>query len=168
MKGLVRSLNRAPKAQQLMVKQVAIPVDLAVSVAGTSGVGFGTSVLEGLPVGNILFLGAVAYLVIAGSGSDAGLVDTWSGDFGIGTTPLTDGTISGADVDIVASTAVGPAVAEVSPRTTGSGVVQAILDNTGGALEVNLNVLVDDANISATVPMTATGEVYISYVVLGA
>lgn len=169
-KGLNRSLSRSEPLKAHIIKQTIVVRDLAISVAGTSGVGFGSAVAAGLPEGNILLLGAVANMSFAGSGADAALVDTWEGDFAVGTTPASNGTLTGADIDIVGSTALAAATAEVSPTTRGVGVTAtnaAILDNTAGTLEANLSLLIDDADISGTVPITATGEIYLSYVMLG-
>lgn len=166
-KGLARSLSRGSPVSAPIQKQVISVDGAALTVDGATGVGFGSLVLGDFPEGNILFLGAVAYMQFTGPTS-GGLVDTYSGDYGVGTTPASDATISGADVDIIGSTAVGPAVAEASPITRGTGVTQAVFDNTDGSLEINLNFLVDDANISADdVVFTVTGTLYISYVILG-
>jgi hypothetical protein len=172
-KGLPRShaasLNTA-------VNVITIPFNSAGGVGvfevdGASGVGFGTLVAGGFPEGNILFLGAACNLQFAGSGADAGLVDTWAGDFGAGTTPASDGTISAGDVDILPSTALAAATAEVSPTTEARSIDAAnahIFDNTDGSLEINLNLLIDDANISADgVPITVTGFISLAYCVLG-
>lgn len=56
----------------------------------------------------------------------------------------------------------------MSPRARGTNATQAILDNTDGSLELNLNLLIDDANISAdSQSLTASGELHIVYSVLG-
>jgi hypothetical protein len=165
-KGLPRSLSRGAPAVKPIIKQTLAVRDATLTVDGATGVGFGSVVIGDLPEGNILFLGAVAYMTFAGPTS-ADLADTWSGDYGVGTTPAGDGTLTNADVDLIASTAVGPAVAEVSPRTRGTNATQAILDNTDGSLEINLSLLVDDANIGADdLDFTVNGEVVLSYVVL--
>ena len=148
-----------------------VPILVTMTMTGATGIGFGTAVIGDFPEGNILFLGCVAYLEFAGDVT-GDLADTWSGDFGVGTTPLTDGTISAGDVDLVPSTAVGPAVAEVSPKTRGAeadgSLSGVIFDNTDGSLEINGNLLVDDADISGdTAVVTVTGELYINFVVLG-
>jgi hypothetical protein len=45
---------------------------------------------------------------------------------------------------------------------------QTILDNTDGSLEINLNVLINDASISADAQAaTADGYIVLSYIVLG-
>lgn len=167
-KGLPRSLARGGNRQPVRRLDLKF-TNAAISVAGTSGVGFGSAVIGDLPEGNILLLGAVAYATFSGPTS-ASLVDTFDGDYGIGSTPCDDGTITNGDVDIIQSTALGAATAEVSPRvrgTSASSTAGVILDNTDGSLEINLNLLIDDANISGTVAMTATGVLHLSYVVLG-
>ena len=172
MKGLQRSTKRGPKETQHIVRDVVNLSGLSFEVDGASGVGWGTVQIGDFPEGNICLLGIVANLQFSGPGGDAGLVDTWAGDYGVGSTPATDGTITAGDVDLVPSTALAAATAEVSPKTRG---VQAdgafagvVLDNTAGGLEVNVNLLVDDANISADdIAFTVSGEVYLSYVVLG-
>jgi len=170
-KGLERSLSRGSALTQHTMKQTFTLDALAITVDGAAGIGFGTVVLGGLPEGNLLFLGATGYISVAGPGSSANLVDTWNGDFGVGTTPADDATITAGDIDIVGSTALGPAVAEVSPRTRGTSVnadTGEVHDNTDGSLELNLNVLVDDADIDADgIAMTATGEVQLLFSMLG-
>lgn len=170
-KGLPRSHSRGGFAGAAKPFNVYRASALPITVDGASGVGWGTAVLGDFPEGNILFLGAVAYMTFTGPTS-ANLGDTWSGDFGIGTTPADDGTISVGDVDIIPSTAVGPAVAEVSPRTRGTqadgALAGQVFDNTDGSLELNLNLLIDDADIGADgIAMTADGVLLISVSVLG-
>lgn len=173
MKGLVRSLGRGAPLDQIASKILLQPRrgSATFTVDGATGIGFGSVVLGGLPQGNILLLGAVAYMSPAGPGGDAGIADTWAGDFGIGTTPASDGTLTAGDIDIIDTTALAAATAEVAPRTRGvpvTPIVPAILDNTDGSLEVNFNVLVDDADISAdAIPFTVEGEVWISFIMLG-
>jgi len=170
-KGLPRSLSRGAPQQQEIIKQTFVIDSVPIIIDGATGVGFGSAVIGDLPEGNILLLGAVAYLQVVGTGGQAGLVDTWAGDFGIGTTPASDGTLSAGDIDLVDSTPLAAATAEASPRTRGAGATAtnaAILDNTDGSLELNANVLVDDADISADgVTATLVGELYIAYIVLG-
>ncbi|WBQ35338.1 hypothetical protein [Pseudomonas phage pPA-3099-2aT.3] len=168
MKGLQRSLSRGSPARQDVVKQVVKVNKLAIQVDGATGVGFGSAVIGGLPEGNILFLGAVAYMQFTKAASATGIQATFDGDYGIGTTPASDATITDTDVDIIASTALGAATAGVSPRARGTNATQAIFDNTDGSLELNLNLLIDDANISADdQDLTVSGELYIVYSVLG-
>lgn len=170
-KGLQRSLSRGPQSSAPIVKQT-IKVNHSIdSVTVGAAIGFGSVVIGDFPQGNILFLGCVANLQFAGPTS-ADLSDTWAGDFGVGTTPVSDATISAGDEDLVAETTLAAATAELSPKTRGAVAAAAIavlFDNTDGSLEINLNLLVDTADQvdDKTVAILATGEVYISYVVLG-
>ena len=166
-KGLARSISRGPAlSAQPQRKRISL-TDAAMTVDGVTGVGWGTVVIGDFPEGNVLILGAVASLSFTGPTS-ASLGDTWNGDYGIGSTPASDATISGADVDIIPSTAVGPAVAEASPTTRGALAAPVTLDNTDGSLEINLSLLVDDADISADgLAFTVNGSVEIVYVMLG-
>lgn len=165
-KGMPRAMSRGKPSAQDIVK-VRVPIkNVAVSIAGTTGVGFGSVVVGDVPEGNLLLLGATAYLTLTGPTS-ASLDDTYDGDFSVGTTATADATLSGTDADIIASSALGAATAEVSPRVRATNAVQSVLDNTDGSLELNLNVIVDDANIGATVALTANGEIYLVFVMLG-
>ena len=167
-KGLPRSLARGAPQRQEIVRQV-VKINHAVAVTATgAAVGFGASVIGDLPEGNILFLGAVGYVQLSGSGADANLDATWDGDFSIGTTPTADVNLTGGDSDIIGSTALGAATAEVSPRIRAVNATQAMFDNTDGSLELNLNVLIDAANIvdGATVNLTARGTLQLAYVVM--
>ncbi len=169
-KGNPRAHKRANVNQGVQKKRIKISA-VPIVIDGATGVGWGTVPIGDFPEGNIHFISAVAYLSVVGAGGQAGLSDTWAGDFGIGTTPASDGTITGADVDIIPSTALAAATAEVSPRTRGASLAAApiaILDNTTGSLEINASVLVDDADISAdTMLATLEGELDIAYMVLG-
>lgn len=168
-KGLPRSLSRGPKAQQELIKErVSISGTVTVSATGAA-IGFGSLTIADFPEGNILLLGATSYVTLSGSGSDANLADTWEGDYGIGSTPAADATITGADVDVIPSTALAAATAEVSPTTRSSNATSLILDNTDGSLELNLNVLIDAADITddESVDLTAAGSLDIAYTVLG-
>lgn len=164
MKGLPRSLARG-KGKHTLRKHLIKFKDVAVSVAGTSGVGYGTAVVGDLPEGNILYLGAVSYAQF--TSVDADVQATYDGDYSIGTTATADATLSSTDANIVASAALGAATAGVSPEVRSSGATAAVLDNTDGSLEVNLNLIIDDANISGTADFTASGWVEIAYAVLG-
>lgn len=165
-KGLPRSTARAP-AMRSAVQKLNIPMNaLAIAVAGASGIGFGTTVLRGLPQGNILLLGAVCNAQFT-HGADANAIATFTGNFGIGSAPVTAGTMTGTQADIIASTALSAATANVSPAVRVANATQAILDNTDGSLELNLNLLIDDASISGAAGFTAVGFLSIAYIVLG-
>lgn len=166
MKGLPRSNARASKATAPIVRQRILVKNLAVSVAGTTGVGFGTAVAGDLPAGNILFLGAAAYLNF-NSQADADVQAAFDGDYSVGTAPTADATLSGAEVDLIPSTALGAATAGLSPTARGVNATQAMFDNTDDSLEVNVNLLIDDANISGAATFLANGYIDLAYIVLG-
>ena len=164
-KGLLRSLSRGPVLDRGVIRRVFPIENLAISMTGATGVGFGTAVVGDFETGRVVVVGTRSTLTI--TEASASIIDTFSGDFGIGSTPLTDGTISAGDVDMLASTAFGPAV---SSSVTVSGVSTAtefgtILNNDSGALEINLNVLLDDASISGDDDITVNGTVELSYLV---
>jgi len=163
-KGLSRSISRGNALQQASVA-VRATVNTTITVDGATGIGFGSAAIAGLPEAHLLFLGGRADLTF--TEADAGMSDTWSGDFGIGTTPADDGTITAADVDLVGSTALGPATAGVASAAADV-TTPAVIDNSAGTGEVNLNLLVDDADISADgVAVTVTGYVTLAVVALG-
>lgn len=167
-KGLPRSLGRG-SFQEQVVSKIKVAVDHTVTVSATgAAIGFGSVVLSGLPEGQLKMLGAAVKLDFKGSGSDANLVDTWNGDFGVGTTPADDATISGDDVNVIASTALGPAVAEVAPTVNAINGTDAVFDNTAADLELNLNVLIDAADITddESVDLSVTGVVEFTFITL--
>ena len=166
-KGLQRSLSRGAVTRQEIVKQDIKVKNLAVAVADGAP-GFGTAVIAGLPQGNLLFLGAVAYLQF--QTTSANVTATFDGDYGIGTIPTADNDLADAgDADIVPSTALGAATAKLSPVVRGvstDALGGGIIDNTDGSLELNLNLLIDDAAISGAASFTVNGTVSIAYIVM--
>jgi len=172
-KGLQRSLGRAPlQDSDVSLRSLKMTVPFTaknITINGATGVGFGSVVLANFPEGNIQFEGAVVNVSFLEA--DAGIIDTWSGDFSIGTTPASDGTLSAGDVDLIASTALGAASGGAVATTRVASLVAVagtIHDNTANTLEVNFNMLIDDASISANgTIMTITGELVLTYNVLG-
>lgn len=163
MKGLPRSLAHANIG---MSKNIPVR-NLAIRTTGATGVGFGTAVIRDLPEGNLLLLGAVAYLQF--TKLDAGTTDTFDGDYAIGSAATADADFGDAgEADIIPSTAIGAATAGVSPMARGANATQVILDNTDGSLELNLNLLIDDASVSADdQDFTVSGVVTLALIVLG-
>lgn len=169
-KGLPRSLSRGRALKKPIINQT-IRVNAQVTVtAAAAGVGFGNVALAAFPEGNVLFLGAVANLRFSALGANAtNAIAAFNGDYAIGSTADADGTLSGTEVNLVASTALGPAVARVTPFARGTGATQVVLDNTARTLNMNLNVLVDAADITdaTAVTLTVEGTLDIAYVMLG-
>lgn len=166
MKGFPRSLARSAPQNQAVRRQRVVLRNAAIRTTGAVGVGWGTAVIGDLPAGNILFLGATAYLQF--TKLDAGTTATFDGDYSIGSAPTADAALAGAEVDLIPSTALGAATAGVSPIVRGANATQAMLDNTDGSLEINLNLLMDDAVVSADdQDFTVTGVFDLVYSVLG-
>jgi hypothetical protein len=164
-KGLIRSQKRGPALRQ-QVHKMTIPVNaVAISVVGASGIGFGGVALRGLPEANILILGAVSNMQFT---AGANTIATWTGSFGIGSTLNAAGaTLTGTTQDIVPSATLAAATASVSPVTRSPQPTQSIVDNTDNSKAVYLNLLIDDASISGTTPVTASGWVTLLYSTLG-
>lgn len=167
MKGLERSLSRAPDAHARIVTK-RIPVNASFVVDGATGAGDGQVAIEGLPEGNILLLGAKVSLQFAGPGDEATLDAGWVGDFSVGSTADANDTLDGTDVNVIASTELAAATAEVSPQTEAENVTAAFIDNTTAATGLFINLLIDDGNVGADdIPFLVTGEVNLAYIVMG-
>jgi hypothetical protein len=166
-KGLARSLARANPAQTAGVKRVTIPLtDTAITITSiTTGKGAGGLVASGLPEGNILVLGIGGNVTFTADGTVIGAAA--DGDFGLGTTPLDDATITGTDVDLIASQAFVAGTAE--RVASAAALCGTVLDNTDGSLEVNLNVLIDADDIAdgSSVDLIANGVIELAIMVLG-
>jgi hypothetical protein len=168
-KGLLRSLGRGPAAVVPVIRKVTYPV-VNVSLTAAAGVaaaGFGSAVIGDFPEGNILLVGGISYLQFLTA--DADIIATWSGNYGVGTVPNADVTLTGTDVDLIASAAISAATAKLSPVTRGEGDALNMFDNTDGSLELNLNLLVADASFtdSQSATFTVNGYVTLVYIVLG-
>lgn len=167
-KGLPRSLSRG-NAQVQAVRKLSVAVDEVLTFTGATGVAvFATTVLQGLPEGNILLLGGVANITLTGPGS-ADLADDFQGDYSVGTTPANDATLVGSDIDLIGVTTIVPAAAELAANNRGTNSTSAILNNTAGQQEVNLNILLDADEITnlVSVDIAVTGTVDILYSMLG-
>lgn len=165
MKGFIRSQRRNP-ARQAVLKQTITVKDVPITMTGAAGVGWGTAVIGDFPQGNILVLGVVSYLQFK-KVTAAGVQDAFDGDYSLGTTPTADNTLSGTEINLVPSTATNPATAGVSPVVRGASTASGLYDNTDDALEINVNFLIDDANISADAQlMSVSGTITVAYIVL--
>lgn len=129
---------------------------LAVTVAAAgAAVGFGTVPLADLPTGMLFITAAKGSVRL--STVDTDISATFNGDVSVGTVATVDVDVSDAgEADILPSTAVGPAVARVAPAIVARRanptdaptlVASQYVDNSSGALELNLNVLIDAADI---------------------
>jgi hypothetical protein len=118
---------------------------LSVAAAGAA-VGFGTIALGPLPRGRLMFLARIFDFTITAL-DQVEVATAWDGDVSVGTAPTADVTLSGAEVNLLASTALGAATSWVSPVVAVDTLTAAIVSNNDGTGEINLNLLVDAANI---------------------
>ncbi len=166
-KGLQRSLSRAPRGKRDIVKE---RIDLAgdlVTMTGATGIGWGSVALGSFPEGFILLLGAqLTDLVVTGNAVDH--TSDFDGDFGFGTTPVSDGTISVADENIITEAALGAATANVSPNLDAGNATTAIIDNSADDQDLYMNLLLDDAEVSGDGAIfTLAGTLWIVYTMIG-
>lgn len=163
-----RALNRAGARAGIITQKIPIRGLQITNIDGLTGVAWGTAVLQGLREGNLLVLGAVLDITL--TEASANITDTFDGDVSVGSAPTADTTLSGAEVDVIPSTAMGAAVSSVNTIRAVSTSTECgtVLDNTGGTLELNLNLLIDDASINADDQvLTADGYLAVSYIPLG-
>lgn len=168
MKGLARSIGRGSPQQAPIVKQKVFLTAVPISATCVgSAVGFGTAVIGDIPEGNLLLLGAIAYLQF--SSSSANLITTYSGNFSIGSAPTADNALTGSEVDFIPSTAISAATAKVTPVLRGANGTVILLNNTDTTLELNLNILIAAASITddTTAALTVSGFVELAYIMLG-
>ena len=170
-KGRRRSSERPiGNKRQPMIRQLFNIVNKTISVVNgaSPSSGYGSAEAFRLPEGNILIHGAVGYITL--TTSDADITATFDGDISIGTGSTSDGTLSNAEVNLVASTALGAATAKVSPNVrlvTSTSTTGVIHDNTAADVVFYFNLLIDDAAISGAADFTANGYVEVLYTVLG-
>lgn len=104
------------------------------------------------PEGSIYIFGATANLVLTKSA--AGVNADWDGDFGLGSAAAAaDATLTGTEQNIIPSTPTPQAVAGAT-TAKGRSTAAVILDGTTTAIDVYLNVLVDDADQDVTTTPT--------------
>lgn len=165
-KGLPRSMSRGRATQQEIIR-LQIPIrNLVVPITDPgAAVAFGGATIAGLPEGNILLLGAVLNAQFT---AGANIIATFGSNFSVGTALTADATLSGAEVNLVPSTAGVAGVAGVSNGNRGVSTASgAILDNTDRTLNAILNMTIPDASISATSSVTVNGVLYLAFIALG-
>ena len=155
-------------ARQLKLTLTNTPVVLA-DEAGV--VAYGALKIADMPAGAILILGAVLDLNL--TKSSAGVNADWDGDIALGTAACgNNATLAGTEANIIASTVTPQAVAGATTGNAYSATAESgnVFDGTSSALDVYLNILVDDAdhNVSGTpCNIICNGTVKLSYIRLG-
>lgn len=131
-----------------------------------------------LPQGRIWFEGASANLSLlrVNAAATGGVNANWDGDFGLGTDAASAATLDGTEQDLIVTGAITQAVAGAASVAAGSTSVSTssgagrILDGVSSAVDVYLNILVDDADQDMTTggaSMKVNGEIVIHWTYLG-
>jgi len=133
-------------------KSVITFTNVDVALADNAGVtAYGSLKVYDLPEGAILFLGAVSDIDL--TKSSAGVNADWDGDVGIGTEAANNGAtpLATTEQNLIPNTATPQAVAGVTTANAESTTSEnVVISGTGGALDVYVNLLVDDADHDVT------------------
>lgn len=173
-KGLPRSLAHSDKALELIEKNIDLSGFTVTVTSVTTGIGGGSVVVDTLPETDLILFGALGKeLGFDGSG-EADLTETWEGDVSLGTSADADLDLTSpaSDENLLPSTAIGPATSKV---ITGADVAQTAANlpgtflGVGSARDVNLNLLVDAADIAddGSAVVTLSGVISLYYVLVG-
>ena len=163
-------------------KYMLLPVEVRNKVinvaAAGAAIGFGTGVIGALPKGRLLFLGAVSALTFSALTTGTGNVTaTFNGDYSVGTATTVDADLADANEDNIidgeaagtTSGVIGPAVAKVTPVSNGVSAQATkahIIDNSAGNVNLNLNILIDAADITdaTSVDLTVNGSMVVAFI----
>lgn len=137
------------------------------TVANTTGASFGGAKIYDFPAGRISIEGGTYNLSCDWAGTD--IAAAGSGDISFGSTITADATLDGTDVDIGASTGM------LDPFVTGVGTAKGFfvkdteIDGTTTALDLNMNMIIDDADVDDgdSDPVTITGTITLFWRNLG-
>ena len=133
-------------------KSVITFTNVDVVLADNAGVtAYGSLKVYDLPEGAILFLGAVSDIDV--TKSSAGVNADWDGDFGLGTVAANNGAtpLATTEQNLIPNTDTPQAVAGVTTANAESTTAEnVVISGTGGALDVYVNLLVDDADHDVT------------------
>ncbi len=137
-----------------------------ITITNDAGTGFGNLKLYDFPAGRILILGVTADLAVNWS-ADSDLSNTGSGDFALGTTGTSDTTIDGTDVNLLPSTGMtDPFVVGVG-EAVGALAASAQFDGTTSAVDVYLNMIVDNGDVTDDAEVQLSGSITITWINLG-
>ncbi len=151
-----------------------IPFSLSVTVVTvTTAVGFGFVKIADLPEAFLLYQGCVLKDFSITDNGAAEISDTFDGDIAVGTVGTVDVDVGDAgEANFIASTALTTAVAGVTPSQdvmSSDALNGVIIDNTAGTLDINLNVLIDAADMDddESIVVGVSGTLIISFIPLG-
>lgn len=149
-------------------KTVLTLASTPVTVANTTGASFGGVKLYDFPEGRLLVLGVTASLGFVWTGES--IAAAGSGDYSLGTTITANATLDTTKVDLLPSTAMtDPAVLGVAAATSGALAASAQFDGTGTAKDLNLNIIIDDADVADgdSDTVLASGTITVHWILLG-
>lgn len=136
--------------------------DTPVVVVGATGVGFGGVKIYDLPAGAIQVLGVtVDSLIVTVDTNTLDAAD--GGDWSLGSTIADDATITGTDVDFCPSTSADP----INGTNSAMLAATATIGAGSTASDINLNMLIDDADIAGTATNTVDATITINWINLG-
>jgi hypothetical protein len=155
--------HRQAVARGILAGKYQVPVNHLIScLAAGAGVGIGTKIIDTFPKGRITVLSCHANVKF--TKMDGNIIATWSANWGIGTTADADGTIATTDQDLIAVTAIGPAVASVIPGTRLVNTTSQVINNDAGTVRVNLNLSVAAASITDATTGVVKAEGLVEFV----
>lgn len=140
---------------------------MLITVGNTTGVSFGGTKMYDFPEGRIFLMGSLLDLAAPGlsnAGNATPIDGDDNGDVAMGTTVAGDGTLTGTDVDFCPSTAYA-----MDTAVTAALAAAAQFDGTSTAIDVYLNMLIDDADVGngASDILEITGDVNLTWFNLG-
>ena len=143
--------------------------DTAIALTDEAGVvAYGGLKFLDLPAGAVAIHGATANLAV--TKSSAGVNADWDGDFGVGTvTASNNATLSSTEQNVIPTTAT-PQASSGATTATGQSTAAVYLDGTSTAVDLYVNVLVDDADhdvTSTACNLILNGTITVSYTLLG-
>lgn len=166
-------IDEGDDPNQARILNLRVPVRKLITVnAVGAAVGFGFAALDGkVPKGDFIVLGGVANLRFEESPLSANIIDTWSGNFSLGTVGTVDVDVADAgEANILASTAIGPAVAGVLARARYAitGILAPVNNNAlNGGLFLNLLINAADITDGTTPTVLVTGSISLGLLPLG-
>jgi hypothetical protein len=151
----------------LVNKLILTLADFEVTVANVTGASFGGAKIYDFPEGRILVLGVVADLSFNWAGTD--IAAAGSGDFSLGTTITADGSLATTEVDLCPSSPMTDPFVTGVGRGVGALAAGAQFDGTATAKDANINIIIDDADVSdaASDIVKVSGTVTIVWIKLG-
>jgi len=158
-----------------ITSDVPIQFDKTITMSNVGGaVEFGSVVIAGLPVGDLLIFGGVLHLDLIVTGQ-ANISQTFTPSYSLGTTPTADNNLGApaTDFDFLAAKTAGAATSGVSPHQKqvldGTAIVASgtanskYIDNNAANKTLSLNVTIPDAQQSGAGTVRVKGSLKLAY-----